>query len=493
MLIQFVTFKLLWVSNLTARLPFVLLGMLGLWVTYLLARYLWPKDIPDHDKWVGLLAMSLMAVASYPIWLSRTGYLDGFLVPIVGLTLLLFLKTRTNNRMWLWLGAVCGAGLLVKYSFLFIFPALIITLLVTRRQAFLERELYKGLLVMLLIISPVIIYNYQVYQTRGHFDAALSTLVGLQPEDYKGLSRVKVFVPLAIARDLATGGTFSPIVLALALIGLSSLYLKNKEAKSYEELILITATLVMALLELSVLGSVAWVGAILVGPIYTLAGLGLYTLYKIISIRKLVLAKVLVGAVLIIEMFIAIQSQLLPRPIIDKPILLSEYRANWEGYSELEDFLTWFYQQFPAISHTLTYRNIPQLGEYQQRTSVKAIAKNVDLEQRKQVIIYDNRMNWFAALWLFERRRLYERETILSLSEALMTIREYGEDYYLKSGFSQAIFIITTPITRESHNIQSTQQVLELVTNIEQALQPSAEIINKRDEVAFVVYTLNLK
>ncbi len=68
-------------------------------------------------------------------------------------------------------------------------PVFFIILIIFRRQAFKEKFFYLGIAALLLLISPLIIYNFMTLQTRGHFDAALSSMLGQSPEDFKILKR----------------------------------------------------------------------------------------------------------------------------------------------------------------------------------------------------------------------------------------------------------------------------------------------------------------
>lgn len=72
-----------------ARLPFVLVGLLSIFGIFLLGRLL-------ANAWIGLIAAASLAIMNYAVWISRIGFLDGFLVLWIILSIYFLLKPKRS-------------------------------------------------------------------------------------------------------------------------------------------------------------------------------------------------------------------------------------------------------------------------------------------------------------------------------------------------------------------------------------------------------------
>ena len=75
-------------------------------------------------------------------------------------------------------GLVLGLGLLTKYTIIYIILTILIYSLFYKRSVFKNRYFYIGILLAFLVFSPVLIYNFKLYQNFGHFDFQLSYILG---------------------------------------------------------------------------------------------------------------------------------------------------------------------------------------------------------------------------------------------------------------------------------------------------------------------------
>ncbi|MDP3727415.1 MAG: glycosyltransferase family 39 protein, partial [bacterium] len=166
-LVQWLSFQIGGDNLLAARLPFVAAGVASIAAVFLLGRLI-------GGAWVGIASVGAMAVMNYAVWFSRIGNLDGFLVPWITLSIYFFLKAKERPANYVWWGACVGAGLATKYTFLFLGPPFAVMLAVWHRGAFRQRWFWAGCAVLLLLVSPIIVYNVMMWQARGHPDAALS-------------------------------------------------------------------------------------------------------------------------------------------------------------------------------------------------------------------------------------------------------------------------------------------------------------------------------
>ena len=165
-----------------ARLPFILSGLLTLLLIYLILRQL-------TNIRVARLAAIFMALLSFSAWSFLSGYLEGIEIFFITLTLYFWIKyLRSDHKRYLYFwGLALGMALLCKYTAIFLLPLFFFHALIYRRTIFKSKELYLACLVILLVLTPVIIYNIGVYATRGHFDAALSSMLGQQHQDFLSL------------------------------------------------------------------------------------------------------------------------------------------------------------------------------------------------------------------------------------------------------------------------------------------------------------------
>lgn len=161
------------------RLPFVAVGLLSIVGIFLLMRSLF------NDERAGLCAAFFMALYPGAVWIFRLALFDGLVIFFIIVSLYFFVRaSQGNNRAWLWWGITLGLGVITKYTIFFIVPLFAILVVWKYRNAFKNKWLWYGIGTAVFITTPVVIYNIMMFKTRGHFDAALSSMVGMQPADF---------------------------------------------------------------------------------------------------------------------------------------------------------------------------------------------------------------------------------------------------------------------------------------------------------------------
>lgn len=471
------------------RLPFVLAGILSIFFTYLIGK-----------RWggssFGLISAFLLAFMNYAVWISRIGLLDGFVVLWIAISLYFFVRAQENSIHYIWWGVSCGLGILSKYTFLFMAPVYILFLLIHARPAWRQKNFYIGLALIFILITPIVTYNIMMWKTRGHPDATISTLFGIKPEDFKGLWSREPSTDINIVRT-AFGIIHShlsmglQIVIAFSVIFLAYATLKNKKDRKIH--LILWSGLFFALIILTVIGGSERYGVILL-PFFALTIA--YSVTRLWAVSPLKIRAGIIGISILIaawELFFTIQSQLTAKPFIDHPLLISSpyTHPKWAGYNELDAYIEKFYETHPEPSPVITFAEAPQLGNYQ----LELIKKQYDAygpqkPLQSNLLVYDDRMDWMGAYWIFERRRLYDVRAIHSISSLLKIIRAHTTKYYMDFGFKNAFFILTTDLTRD--NQVEDKDVDKMADEIIAKIKPIEEVRRYDGQVVFRVYQLPL-
>ncbi len=170
-MVQHFFFALLGDSLFVARLPSLLAGIGTLLLMFYIGKRLFKND------YAGVLAAALLAVSNMHIWISRSSLIEGLEVFLIAAATLIFLHFLDDRKKWwLWLGVVLGAAALTKYTAVFILPVFLIMLLLRDRKLLLARELWYAVAIALVLFSPVIVYNLEMYHAVGHFDLQFAYL-----------------------------------------------------------------------------------------------------------------------------------------------------------------------------------------------------------------------------------------------------------------------------------------------------------------------------
>ncbi|MDE2001728.1 MAG: glycosyltransferase family 39 protein [Patescibacteria group bacterium] len=193
-LVQHFFFAMMSDSLLVARLPSALAGLGAIVLLYFIARRIF------EDERLALLAAAFLAVDQVHLWVSRTALMESLQIAAILASILIFLRfLEQRRRWWLWLGVSLGVCFLIKYTSVFLLPvyaAMIGWHLFAQRKGG-EWKSWLGyvcasLAVSAVLFSPVLIYNFYLYRTVGHFDLQFAYLLHqAAPEWQASLGKVQ--------------------------------------------------------------------------------------------------------------------------------------------------------------------------------------------------------------------------------------------------------------------------------------------------------------
>jgi len=174
------------------------------------------------------------------------------------------------------------------------------------------------------------------------------------------------------------------------------------------------------------------------------------------------------------EIFYAWNNQITYYPLGLQPWLSSKVRyENYNGgYNELTQYFEKeFRGKIPALTFDLRYQFLNRIRD-------GALERGIQEKKAPYsalVVTYGN-FDKAGKLWALDRLHIYHAWPIISLEDYYQYIRENGNDFYTRSGFRAAYFIIPT-------NTVSRAEFSTLVSGT----QPF-EVKNPRGDTAFLIY-----
>lgn len=478
-------------NTLAARLPFTLFGLATVYLVYLLATEL-------RNRTVGLLAAFLISILSFHVWISHIGYLEGIEIFFITLTLWLLIKfINTKQRKFLYfLGISLGLTILTKYTALFLLPAILVYWLIFDRGIYKTKEFWLAGLLFILILSPVIFYNCMVFTTRGHFDAALSSMLGLKFDDFKSVaSRAATGNPLnnffALGQSL-----FSLVSWPLLVSGLASMLLlggrrllKINQGQKNDILILLAAVFCLIFLTFGNLSGERFL-SIFTPFLAIIVALVSFDVINFFQHKNWLYGKIASVTLLVVvlswELFYSINSHLLLRPMSTSALVYSSAVPKLSdslGLNQLDQYLR---QEVLPVNLTFQRpKNLDVISE--------TVSKN--LAETKTFYFFDEAIQWFAYNWYFGRYQIYYGLPMGSLYGAVKSAE--GNDVIgMMHAMGVETFYFIYPVTDvllDPVKAGGDQRKIsiEFAASLEaQGIKP-VEIKNYFDEVAFKVYKFN--
>ncbi|MDD5110384.1 MAG: glycosyltransferase family 39 protein [Patescibacteria group bacterium] len=401
--IQHGVFWLLGQTSVTAHLPFILGGSLTIVVLYfLLARTRGPA--------AGLIAAGLYAVASYAVWESRSGYLEGveqvFIVAAVYYLVALCTAGPVKPYYPLALGGALGAALLSKYTSVFLIPVIFIALFSWNRRLWRTRGFWYGVAAVVIALVPLAVYNVMIYLSRGHFDAALSSMLGLHPSDFGGIARRGVNLNFAenissIVRILSGSLSWPFFWLTMIGLGASVVRMLQRRADRLTEIALLAMAGIVALFAFS--GASDRFLSIIVPFLCVNNAVVWQEAWRKFPARGFhgALAGILV-LVVGYEAFFSINTNVLLRPWGREGVTFSGGRLPSAGYEQLDAYLR-------------AQQALPPLVRPKRITAYNQITVTVHF-QGARLVLMDDRVDWFALMWYVRRYQHYYGANILDLT-----------------------------------------------------------------------------
>lgn len=474
--IQFIFMNLFGQSTLAALLPFILSGLL---TTYLL--YYLMNKIANRPK--ALLTAGLFALTSYAVWASRTGYLEGVAVVFIILSViawLFFLKSNKNKYLYYW-AIACGLALLSKYTVLFLLLAVACYILIWRRDILKNKHFWLSIIAMLLVLTPVIIYNIMVFKTRGHFDAALSSMLGMHPEDFAAIASRG-----ANTNFLQNIGTIIVVLYKSSSIFLFILYILSliffltnlirRQASFVVNFLVINILAIFLLFAFS--GAPPRLLSIIVPFFSIITALFIFQIWHYLNNKKIWKKIFIILLILVFsfELFYAINTNIVKNPKGPEFMTYSGYRFYDRGFDELDNYL-----QDEIIGE------LPERIRTENHADLAKIMVKDDF-----VVLFDERADWFSQTWYIDKYIIYYRLPVFPMryvNESNVDNKSVFE-FFKDLNISEFYFIYTTPIGNRAGLTQKYGEQMDgLMEYLEKAgITPDKEIKDYKGDVVFKIY-----
>ena len=479
-LVQHLFFQLFGVSIFVSRLPLALAGLVSLWLVYLITKKLFTET-------TALLAMGWLAVLSATVWLSRMALMESLVVMFMLLAWYLFLLALEKPNYWYWWGLAVGLSLLTKYTALPILAGFFLYLLIFQRRVFKDYRLYLAGILILIVVSPVIIYNILLFQNTGHFDLQLAALFQQNTPEWQTL-RVKLEGSFG-SRLLAIGpgllDVFSPLTLTLLIfsLGLALFKLIYQRAVGY---FLPLVFFLSYLAFLVVLKPFPRFVAMLAPFGVVIIAAGITNAWRLAPplTRKVILLAT--GFFLIYELFFSLNTNLTnfswgwPNLTFS---LVRPFSADF-GVNALDHYLG---QELGGTGSAV----IPQSGVKSLDWYIEARARNLPINKSSvyNLLVYDPRLYEVSTLWLFDRRFIYQSIPTATADNFVDTMNTQGADYFANYNI---YYITGTDYALKRRLYSNKTQAISLEQSLAaQGLEP--EIISNRSGLPiFKVYKFSL-
>lgn len=492
-------------SLFTLRVPFAVLGLGSLLLLYLVARSILGER-------AAILALAIGSLNTYMTWIGRIGLQEELVIFFTLLSLFFLIKAQDRRLYFFFWGAALGLGLLAKYTSAIILPVSVLYLWYFNRPALKKKYFYLAILFALLMFSPILIYNFEMYRSVGHFDLQFSSFLGegvsahwqsLPGKQIGSLGeRLSAFYPNLWKNDLPLVLFLVPSfgLLFLQLVRgrldgggkfiphLSTEYSTSRHADSFEKGagFLFWTIVFYHLLILAVGPSQRFL--VMLAPWGVIAAA--YWLTEIWKRNRLVFAALLVVIVGYQAWYNAGTNLIFAadvEPVWRSSKLRIESAAY--GYNELEDYLRDLLDsKKPAVSLALPEK-FKFIEKYRQQ-DYRRIAAN---PEASNLIIYDPRINQVAKLWLFDRRYYYDGWPFVSVDEYLQ-VQSAAPQYFQDLGISDYFYIAATDSTFTGGNFIPETAAAEFERQMftDKQIQPETEIINRQNQKVFRIYRFSL-
>lgn len=473
---------------LAARLPFIFAGLASVFLIYYFVKKI-------YNQKIAIFTALIFSINSYAVWAALAGYLEGVQQVFIILSfffLFLFLQNDYKAKyLYLWSGFL-ALSLISKYTSLFLLiPPIVFVALEYKK--ILKKVKYKKIIlataIFIAIISPVLIYNLNVYKNRGHLDAALSSMVGMRADDFSTLAGRKADFNLWGNFHSTISTIFNNNSYPFALITMFSfvwLIVKIARRKNTKFDLYLAVNITSFVLLFSFFGAGARFVSIITPLASVALGLALYDWFKLANenyLRK-ILAPAYISlavAMLIFEMFYAFNTNVLKKPLGSKDKFYSSHKLKNFGFNQLENYIR--------------ENIITQLPRRQSPRSLSDLNFSNEDFIGRNVIIFDDRINWFAQYWYFQKYLNYYRLPVIStsylaLNGPALKIRDLlevsGKDVYYIYPTREDVLDKTRKVDNEIASIG-----INLADKLNSLKVPYDTVKNIAGEDAFRVYKIS--
>lgn len=496
------------------RLPSVIAGLAAVTFVYLIGRKLYSQK-------VGLASAALFAFTANHVFISRIGLQESLLIALMLASTYFFLKGLEQKKYLYFSAVFLGFAFLAKYLALILIP-IFITFLVTERVRHKYgygyavarlglKEITLAVLLFIVVASPVLIYNIQLYRNFGHFDFQFSLLLHQNVKEWPARpgqeslgsysQRLKDYIPRII-------GSNSPYFLIIAAAGLilvisqliskrlrqrqeppaaSYLPLDNNHSPPVISHWLLAICLLWLLPFLVFVGPAHRFLTILLPWLAISAGLFVVWLGDKIKAPQKVLTMLFV-ILLAVEGTYSYNSVIAVKAAGQSPWAYADVRRQsrtW-GFNELDEYLSQeLGSKAPEIGITFEFPFAKKL-----LTEAAEKAQNEKLETIPAGIVYNDNINLSAQLWVFLRRIVYDGWPTLS-AESFRN--NGGQEFFIKSGIKKIYFINATENTLQDRTRPPTPDGDIMESQLRAMGAKPKEIKNPQGQVAFRVYEFGFR
>lgn len=480
-LVQHIFFKLFGASLIVSRLPSVFAA-----IGTALAAFFFGKRLGGAR--LGLFAMSALVLNTLFLWMGRIGLLEGVFSFFLFLGTFFLVKALEENDNYFFGTAISfGVAFLTKYTFLFVLPGVFALLVWKYRSVFRNRKFWLGVLLFVVISSPILIYNLNMYQMRGHFDIQFSDLFGQGQEDWSNLrKRFSVSQNFwgGVLEVLGVGFSWPYFAIFIASLVLSAYIAYRKDRSVFYLPIFIAISLFVFF---GFVGATSrWLGVFTPFAALTI-GVALDFLAVSRLFQKFKYACVGSAVVLILYLgFYNLNTNHLYKAVGNN-FFRGSIRLENYGYNQLDKKITGLLSDKISSGDIQTVINSWWYTKFEpSEIDFPSIRQGKD--QFRSIIVYDSNSLWFPMVWIFERWKLYHRMFIVSAEEFLLINREEKGREVLKALDLENIYFIQAGpeiVANGDTKFPESQQLVDIFQK--QGIEPEL-IKDNQGREAFYIY-----
>ncbi|MFH0873703.1 MAG: glycosyltransferase family 39 protein [Candidatus Komeilibacteria bacterium] len=419
--LQHAVFQIIGPSTWAARFPGVLAGILSVAAIYASLKIIF-------NRRVAFLGLILLACLTPFYWIQRSALLEPTMIGWLLTAMYCFFLARKQEWWYLAAGGFFGLALLTKYTALFVIPAWLLVIVWKRRQALASLKLWCGVGLVLIMQYPVVVYNILMYRSRGHADVQIAALLGQSNRDWPILT---THVNVNLIQSVVTLGRnildlYSwPIVILVVVAGITVIVRKKYRSES-EYWLLVTALLLcwvifMALTRpnQSFISTGYFFVPFIVAPV-------------VIDILKRRLIFLLLGILVVsYSLLYSIQTNYLPVRWGSEKVTYSSFAGRAYGLLAVEKYFAGLLEGKDSgiIFNDDYYQHFdPEMAQKKIFDFAKAQLAS-DKETFSDIIVYDQRINWFAEIWYFKRFFYFQRFPVMSSRDLYQLLENSPENY----------------------------------------------------------------
>jgi 4-amino-4-deoxy-L-arabinose transferase-like glycosyltransferase len=251
-------FLLLHPTAFFAKLPYTLFALATIVLMFFFVRRMEAKS--------ALASSLLLVLNAHFIWMGRVAYMESGVMFCVLLALYYFLRFEKNDQEWWKFGAAFGLALGVKFTTLFLVPAVLAYMVINKREYFKNIRFYGAAAIALVMQAPLFIYNFAMYARTGHFSLQFARLFH-QPSPWH-LAGAQVSLKGWMNMFMSVGQSISWVYLGVFLVSVGYLVCRKRRYT-----LLLSATLFFAIQQFFIgdSGYAVSVFAIFIAPIVALS------------------------------------------------------------------------------------------------------------------------------------------------------------------------------------------------------------------------------